>query len=100
MATCHMYCVCTVRWVECICWCMNFIDIKMHGTTIKICVTMWLYVMRWCGSCVYCALTQHSAQNTHYTCDILPHLLITYNHIVITESLPKYNFSYALVKAP
>jgi len=20
---------------ECICWCMNFIDIKMHGTMIK-----------------------------------------------------------------
>ena len=50
VAACLRYGLCTVRCFEsrlntansthtinkaCICWCMNFIDIKMHGTTIK-----------------------------------------------------------------
>jgi len=34
VAACHRYGMFAVRCVECICWCMNFTDIKMHGTTL------------------------------------------------------------------
>ena len=46
------------------------------------------------AACVYCTLcwmlTQHSAQYTHHTYDLLlPHQRMTYNDVVFTESLPK-----------
>ena len=36
VAALHRYGMCTVRCVDCICLCMNFIEIKMHVTTTKI----------------------------------------------------------------
>jgi len=46
VAACHRYGVCSVFNKKGISWCMNFIDIKMHGTTIKTLLWCFLYAGR------------------------------------------------------
>ena len=49
---------------------------------------------RYCVCTVRCVeCTQHRAQYTYHTYDMLPHRCITYNDVVLTELYPKYNFS-------
>jgi len=43
VAACHRYGVCTFRCVKCIFWCVNFIDIRMHGTTVKNIIYSWCW---------------------------------------------------------